>query len=200
MEDIHPIPEEIIAMRRLLDSWFENPESGSEELINWLQGYDLPVSESGEEPYLWVLRGLPLTRERAEARRRLANRVGSALKEQPDVHRPGRRPAQVLYNLLMLAAELACPEELAEPVYMMYERSRLSGSYLGLDLWNALRSALAENQLDNRLEKEWFAILEAKGGTKLPGNPAQAYYGLLLMPASPAERGRPNLNALGQAL
>ena len=73
------------------------------------------------------------------------------LKEKPDLKRPGKRPDQVLYNLLMMSASLSCPDELADPLFEMLQRGKLQGKWRGVELRTALKAALMSNQKDSRL-------------------------------------------------
>lgn len=200
MNEDRLVSEEVRFMRRLLGSWLADSDWRTEDLLHWLQGYGLPATRSDEDSHVWLLRGLPLTGDRPAAKAELARRVAVLLREKPDVRKPGRHPEEVLYNLLMLAAGLSLPEVLAEPLYESYQRSELEGKYLGLDLKDALRAALVENQIDNRLEAEWFAQLESQSTAKLSGNPYKGFAGVLLMPETPELQDRPYMDAIGRAL
>ena len=199
MIDEQVIPEEILAMRALLAGWLGDPDAPLDRLVAWLQGYGLPVGGE-EEPYIWLLRGLPLTRDRKKSRALLAQRVAATWENRPELNRLGRQHNKFLYGLLMLSAELERPDDLNATLYRLYEDNALTGDYGGLDLRAALRTALAENQIDARLTNEWFAMLEKTGTARLPGGPYQGFEGVLLMPQAPSERGRPYFDALGQAL
>jgi hypothetical protein len=192
------VSEDVLSMRRRLGEWLAEPRP--EELIRWLQGYGLPCDAS-EEAHVWILRGLPVAgSERLAARTQLARQVAALLRREPDVVPLGRRPEEFLHNLLMLAAGLARPEDLADPLFGMYRRGALNGKHLGGNLRVDLRIALAENQLDARLEDEWFAMLERRGTARLPGAPHQGFEGVLLMPESSATQDLPYLDAIGRAL
>lgn len=186
-------------MEKLVGDWLPR-EDWRPELLAWLEGARLPPVGHDDEPYLWVLRGLPEGDRRAAAERTLGERVAALLREQPDVRRSGRWPEQALYNLLMLAAGLAFPEILAEPLHAMFERRAVEGAWLGLGLRHSLREALAANQLDARLLSEWQGMLEGRSGSFLPGYPRDGYAGVLKMPESPEKLGSPSVNALGGAL
>src|SRR2546425_483054 len=110
------------ATRTLVTKWLTKTNWQPGELIDWLQGYDMPPVGHDEEPYVWLLRGLPEADERHEAEKEFAKRVAVLLLDEPDVKRPGKRADQVLYNLFMLGAGLSCPDELAVPLYEIYER------------------------------------------------------------------------------
>jgi len=187
-------------MREFVGNWLARESWQPEDLHAWLEGLGLPAVGHDDEPYLWILRGLPLAERRGRAERMLAERVAAVLERQPDVHRPGRRPEQVLYNLLMLAAGLGDARELAEPLHAMAQRSALAGEWLGLGLQHALREAVAENQIDQRFLPEWQAMLEGREGALFPGRPRDGFAGVLKMPDSPTALGQPAVGALGWAL
>src|SRR6185295_10572151 len=166
---------EVLTMRAFLAAYLHDEERPDDELVDWLQGYDLPIGSSSEEPFVWLLRGLPLAGERKKARCQLGQRVARLLDAEPEIHRPGRRPDQLIHNLLMLAAGLGPLQELASALDRLLERSALSGEYRGLDLRASLRMALIENQIDARWAPHWFEMLENGGAPKLPGGPSHGF-------------------------
>src|SRR5436309_11005637 len=72
-----------------------------------------PPPSSTLFPYTTLFRSIPEADERYPAKKEFARRVAALLNEQPDVKPTGKRPEQVLYNLLMLCAGLSCSNELA---------------------------------------------------------------------------------------
>jgi len=190
----------VLRMRRMLGEWLAREDWEPRQLIDWLQGYDLPPVGHDEEPYLWLLRGLPIANERHQAETRLACRVAKVLEGKPDKSSPGTRPDEVLYNLFMLAAGLGCPHQLTNPLYEIFERGVLKGKWLGVDLRQALQAALILNQLDNRLQPVWESMVERGEHDFLPGNEYDGLEGLRLMPESEATLGEPALDAIGKAL
>ena len=192
--------EMTIRMRETLGQWLALDEWKPQALIDWLQGYDLPATGHDDEPYLWLLRGLPPADERYELQEELANRVGRILEDSPDESRPGTRPDQMLYNLLMLSAGLNCPDSLADPLYKMLLRGKLKGEWLGVQLNYALRVALALNQLDDRLQPQWEVMLQERRHDFLDGDELDGFEGIRLMPPSADRRGEPALDAIGKAL
>lgn len=188
-------------MAELLGSWLNCEKWTPEQLIDWLQGYDLPAVGHDEDPYVWLLRGLPLGEDRNRMEVRFAERVAHVLEDAPDVKRPGKRPDEVLYNLFMLCAGLSCPEQLGEPLWRIYERqSARREKRLDTEVRGALRAALVENQLDNRLQDLWERMVNGQKDEFLRGNQYDAFEGILPMPPTADMRGNPCLNAIGCGL
>ncbi len=186
-------------MEHRLLAWLSGSGPRSAQLERWLQGYDLPVLAAEEEPYVWLLRGLP-QEDRYRWESRMAAEVAELVGQQPDVEPRGRRPQRLLYNLLMLAAGLSSPDELGERLWQMYERRSLAGDWLGSDLCDALRSALAENQLDDRLAPLWESMLRGRTNGFVSGSELDGMDGVVLMPRSARERGAPHFEAIGGGL
>jgi hypothetical protein len=189
----------IESMSGILIPWLDFTEGNLTQLTRWLQGYDLPAMGS-DEPYILLLYGLPVGEDRYVREIQLAERVAHLLNTEPDVNQLGKRPQQLLYNLLFLCAGLSCPDQLAEPLYRMYKRRRLHGQWLNGSLHNALLSALIGNQIDNRLHDVWEGMLEGQSHEFLPGNVYDGFEGILWMPESKETRGEPSLKAIGYAL
>lgn len=190
MRQLNDIPS--VRIGNLLVAWLKREDWDTNNLLRWLQYIDLPPVGQEDEPYVWLLRGLK--NERRGRWRELASRLARALNDEPDVTRPGQRPDQVLYNLLMLAAGLKCAEELAEPLYKMLGRREIDGRWRGVELRSCLRMALIENQIDNRLQPVWKAMLYNQGDDFLRGNKYDGFEGIISIP------GEPNLDVLGNAL
>jgi hypothetical protein len=187
-------------MARVLLPWLDSAEWDSHQLVRWLQGYDLPALGGDEEPYVWLLYGLPAGRDRHLRETQLAERTARLIEAQPDVFRPGDMPERLLYNLLFLCSGLSAPDQLAEPLHMMYERRTLDGNWLGIELYDALMSAIIPNQLDNRFYDVWRRMLEGEAPEPFRGNIYDGFDGILWMPKSKLTRGEPDLEALGHAL
>jgi hypothetical protein len=195
-----PVDSLTARMRKVLGAWLARSEWEPQQLLDWLQGYGLPPVGHDEEPYVWLLRGLPPADEKYNSETALARRVATILEDKPDLKRPGRRPDQVLYNLLMLCAGLSCPDELAQPLQSILRRETLEGEWLGVNLRYALQSALILNQIDARLLPEWEGLLNGSEHGTLPGGVREGFEGVRLMPPSFAERGSPALDAIGRVL
>jgi hypothetical protein len=191
--------ESVVRMRSTVSSWLSSDDWNSTRLIDWFQGYDLPALGHEEEPYLWLLRGIPESGERRPTEKAMANRVAVLLREQPDVRRPGRRPDQVLYNLFMFCAGLSSAEELADPLFEVLERYRLQGKWHGVDLRTSLKAALIANQLDARLWSVWEESLVGEPKF-LPLDESELVDAVRLMPQSPDRRGEPAIDFIGRAL
>jgi len=187
-------------VRDALESWLSRPQWKLKEVYDWLQGYYLPPLGHDDYPYVWVYRGLVLFDERGKAEAELTSRLSVALREKPDVMRPGTRPEEMLFNLLMLCASLSNSHLLGEPLLKIYERRALEGEWLGTDLRVALTSALISNQIDNRLQSIWQAMIEGRDTDFLIGSPKHGLDGIALMPNSDGEQHSPALPELGYAL
>lgn len=170
------------AISRLLDEWLSRKQWQPIELIRLLVGDDLPAVGPGEEPYVWILRGLGTGADGAEREAGLAARMGEFIDQKPEVELPGPRPEQMLFNLLSLCAAMNRPDELAAPLRRMMKRAALSGEWDGFSLKSELRAALASNQADTSMEKDWLSLARGGPHKTLEGNPFQAFDGLLLMP------------------
>lgn len=199
--------EQTRLIRESLVEWLGRENWTPQELIDWLQSYGLPIS-SEDDAFLWLLRALPQD-ELYSAKKELASRAAAVLALEPDETRPGDEPDQVLFNLFYLCAGLACADELADPLYDVYQRSdyqrgelsdKLKGEWSGITLRDALRAAVTTNQVDRRLECVWKDMVEGKSGGFLPGDVEDGFEGLLFMPRSTEERGEPALDAIGWAL
>jgi len=187
-------------MQQLVGQWIEKNDWRTQELIDWLQGFGLPSARYEDEPFQWLLRGVPLAGERHHVEREFALRAATLLREQPDTRPVGRRPNEVRYNLLELCAGLGVPDYLADPLYEMFERRALEQVWRGIDLRVSLRRALIANQKDNRLENVWQDMLSGRGHGWLLGDPYDGFEGVRLQPHSADTRGDPDLDAIGRAL
>jgi hypothetical protein len=101
----------------------------------------------------------------------------------------------------MLCAGLRGRDQLCEPLFRVYQRQRLVGrAYCGYQIVEALRSALAANQTDNRLEELWRAMLDNRPSPMLPGSQYDGFDGMLSMPPSSHQRGQPAFSGIGYSL
>ncbi|MDQ3802388.1 MAG: hypothetical protein M3416_00810 [Acidobacteriota bacterium] len=187
-------------MSKVLLPWLDSADQDTHQLSRWLQGYDLPAIGSDDEPYVWLLYGLPPGGDYHLRETQLAERTARLINERPDVLRPGDMPERLLYNLLSLCSGLSAPDQLAEPLYAMYERRALEGQWLGVELYDALLSALVPNQVDDRLAGVWRRMLDGEEPEPLRGNMYDGFEGILWMPKSRLTRGEPDLGSLGHAL
>lgn len=183
-----------------LDLWLNQQSWKMQELIDWLQGYELPPVGHDEEPFVWILRGLFLNDDRYKAESELAFRLAKLMESDPSSTLLGKRPNQVLYNLFMLCAGLSYPKALAEPLYTIYERRSVEGEWLGVGLRDALQLALVSNQIDSRLQSIWEYMLNGQTDDFLPGDEDDGFNGILLMPSAETGLGEPAINEIGGAL
>lgn len=185
-------------MSTKLKAYLAETEPDIQTLGRWCQGLGLPLSlREGEEPFTWIVGGLPVGAGEATMRHRLADRAAALLNHHPDENLIGPRPDMLLYNLLKLCAELNCPDELSGPLLEMFHRGCLRfRKHLGVPLWEILLHALAYNQVDNRMEADWRNILERPVETPR----YNGFVGSVMMPRSGETRGEPDTCAIGYAL
>jgi hypothetical protein len=177
-------------MQDLLLPWLEDPARDHRQLVRWLQALDLPPVDPDEEPYLWILRGLPTGGDLPEYEEKLAESSARLLDSEPDVRLMGGDPDMVCYNLLELCARLRCEIILAGPLRSLYRRNNLAGRrYLGMDLRHSLRFALTHNQPDCELEPVWMAMVRGEATPGLVGSRLDGYDGILHMQV----RGQPGV-------
>ena len=167
-------------------------EGSAALLQDWLQGYRMPPLGEEDEPYVWLIRGLleiPESERRDEVTRRLAAWLAEILEQRPDVEKLGHLPDRLLYNALMFAGGLECPEILWEPLLGALERNKLENrKYHGIPLQGSLRTALVNNQLDSHLEDDWLAMAEGDDHGRLRGNVFDGFRALAQMPPEEAEQ------------
>jgi hypothetical protein len=187
-------------MQQFVGTWLRQSDWCKLQLIDWLQGFGLPSAIYGDEPFQWLLRGVPLAAERYPAEREFSYRAALVLEDQPDVHLVGRRPNEVLYNLLELCAGLSTAEHLADPLKAIFERRKLTGAWRGIDLRSSLRRALIANQKDDHFEFVWQDMLSGVEPKWLPGDYYDGFEGIRLISKTADTRGEPYLDSIGRAL
>jgi len=194
-------PAAVGEMRKKLAAWLVRDKGDLEPLKKWLTGHNLPNPIGmDEDPYVWLLRGLPLADERYSAEVKLAQRAAIMLDMKLDTSPPSSEGNKLIYNLLMLCAGLSCPTELADPLYEMFERRELEGKHQSIDLRQSLESALITNQRDNRLKDVWLTMITRGKHHFLTGDEYAGFEGVRLMPASESRRGEPDIETIGPAL
>ena len=173
----------------------------ADELLAWLQGEGLPPVGYEDQPYQWLLRGLPLVPEPRSAQVQFAERAAELLDRRCDVRPPRDRRAQFLYNLFLLCAGLDCPAQLARPLQEVLARQRRRREdWFTLEVRDALLAALIENQGDDALRPVWEALIDGRRDEFLPGNHYDGFDGIRLMPVPGTPPGEPDLDVLGAAL
>jgi hypothetical protein len=169
-------------------------------LLRWLQGLDLPPVDPNDEPYLWILRGLPAGGDLPQWQRMMAEAVADLLNSAPDMEVAAGHPEMLLFNLLELSARLRCETVLAQPLRAILRRDKLAGRrYLGMDLRHSLRFALTHNQPDCELESAWMAMARGQGTPGLTGSSRDGVEGILHMKV-PQQPGVPPKTAIASAL
>lgn len=175
-------PERIRWMQELMIPWLWTDELGLDRLIGWLQGNGLPPVGHDEEPYHWLLRGIPADTpiHRDYMQKQLAERLAILLSEEPDVHPLiASNSAEFLSNLYWTCAGLNRPAFLAEPLWQAYKRlkhSKLSGA-----VKDALQAAIVQNQPgDKALREIWEPMVEQGRHRWLRGSEIVGYEGILV--------------------
>jgi hypothetical protein len=196
----------IVWMQSFVSKWLGQQSWKASELLELLIGHGLPPFGHEDEPYLWLLRGLGLGSDRPTQEEEMARRVAALLENSAVTKKIlGRRDEKLTYNLLLLAGGLGSPDQLADPLYRLFESSWSNPhfkrkTWLGISVIDCLRAALIENQKDNRLLTEWREMLSEGTSSRLAGNVYDGFDGVRLMPQSPELRGEPALSELGSAL
>lgn len=190
----------IFLSEKTLKAWLAKDQWEPRQLINWLQGYDFSPVGHDDEPFRWILRWLPTGAGAKPARKTLAKRLAALLEQEPDVHRPGDRPEELLYNLLILCANLECSKQLQNPLLAILQRRQLSGQWLGIDLRYALQDALIKNQMNADLLPLWKLMSEGKKHNFLPGDEFDGFDGARSIPGGLAAPDAPALDVIGRAL
>ncbi len=205
LDDITSSPGSFDPVRRireiLLETVGSSKKAGHETLAVWLADRRLPILPGDDEPFVWLLRGLDAIDDGGETDAALCRWTARLLSDEPEAVLDEEEGSRWVYNLLMLASALADPDHLAVPLKEIYQRRKLRGEYLRIDLRAALREALATNQADAGLEPMWSAMAVGKAeGSFLPGNTFQGLMGLLHMPDPERGPGFPALAPIRVAL
>ena len=189
-------------MRAKLCEWLNSSNATFDRLLDWLEGYDLPGVDHNDHTFLWLVRAIPADGNRQIVRTQLAQYVANILTV---LRKSGtwERPPMVLTNLLLLSANLRCPQVLAEPLWNTLEE--LSQQSTFQSHWNettrvALRSALGTNQIDSRLRDEWVNLIQDNETHVLMRNRFAGWRGLSRMPVDAQTIGKPNMEAIGFGL
>ena len=98
-EDRHSIQKVVLA-------WLSNSNATPTDLLALLRGDGLPPVAYDDEPYLTLLRGLPLGLQRVSAERQMAVRLNPILADNLALALSAERSKQVIFNALRLAAAL----------------------------------------------------------------------------------------------
>lgn len=184
----------IASIRNTLIGWLDGSASVA-MLYHLLQGDGWPAVGVEDEPYTLFIaatEGLPVYRTR------LIERLAQALDSKPDVTTAATRPAQMLYNLLRLCAEVYSPEVLGPPLRGMWARRQLRDEWRGADLRDRLRAALILNQPDREMLPDWEAMLNGHTDEFLGGSWQDGFLGLLAI--KPPNGVDPDFSILGRAL
>lgn len=199
---IGSLDKTVSAFSRYVANWLHAAQDNPDQLVRWLQGFDLPPVGHMEEPYTWILRGLP--DDDVEAEVPLANVLGTLLANFGHQLNSVPLADDFATNLFYLCANVSAPDVLCSGLRAVLEKLETNSIVLGPRSRSALLDALIVNQVDNSLEPLWLAFLTRQGHTQLKGAPMDGLDGIRLMPPcetnDPHRRGSPNLGAIGKAL
>lgn len=187
-------------MQRAVAAWLEKNDWPEQRvtLTNWLRGYGLPPVGSEEEPYAWLLYGLPLGPDRPLSQQRFATLLSRLLDEQPDCNWRFEEREDALYNLFLVSAGLEWSETLAGPLDRVLDRVRDKPDNLSLKARDGLLAALIRAQADTRHESMWMEMIEKGKHGLLPGDEYAGLSGLKWLPGP--RPGEPNLDAIALGL
>lgn len=173
----------------VLDAWRARHSLSIEQLGRFLQGYDPPPhGAGGGEPHEWVLQaGYP--------RAALAGALAELLTNVRAVVKAARRPDELLYNSLALAADLRAPGLLSAPLIGLMKEG-IAGAWRAVPLAAVLRDALVVNQRDDTLCGLWTAALDGGVEEPVPCGPIDGLAGLILMPLGVGESSETRVNTL----
>jgi hypothetical protein len=169
-------------------------------LEQWLQGYALAPVPDDEDSYKLLGRAAYLFADAGVSRKRFSERLAEYIDTEPDRRRPGKRANQLLLNLFMLCAVLSQPSELGGALKRVLSRAVVRGDWLGLDLREALETALINNQDNDELVGHWLSMLDGENSSFLPGSIEAGFEGVLLARPSKSRHGGPVWVALSSAL
>ena len=171
-------PERTRWMQEMIIPWLCQESSlGIDKLVGWLAGRGLPPVGHDEEPYQWVLRGLPKA-NRGYFELKLAERLSVILGEQPDVEPiVTGQDDEFLAGLYWTCAGVSWPSLLFEPLWAAYKR--LEQTKLSGPVRDALQAALVNNQAgDKPYRWIWLPMLQKGTHHLLRGNEITGYDGL----------------------
>jgi hypothetical protein len=185
----------------ILLPWLDRRDRNLADLEGWLRESGLPPVGHADEPYLWLLRALPLGADRPRYESEMARSAADLIDSIASRQRGAEVTDRQLYNLLLLSAGLRGRETLGESLLRFLASGMVAGrEYNGSPLGDALCSALIANQPDNRLESVWRSMCEGQPHPVLGGTRHDGFEGIVHMPPSAAERGKPDLAAISFAL
>jgi len=178
-------PDPFAASRRIITEWLNRDTEDAGPLCDWLQGLDLPGYSGDSEEFQWILWSLESAPEAERLRSILTNRLALMIGDwHVDVRPIGWRPGVLVKNVFLLAANLAMPLILQEPVDGAYRReadyrtehgtSRLDATSL-----SALRLAMEHNQADDRWSGVWLEMILHGKHSVFPGTRYTGMEGLL---------------------
>ena len=173
-------PERTRWMQEMIIPWLCQESSlGIDKLVGWLAGRGLPPVGHDEEPYQWVLRGLPKA-NRGYFELKLAERLSVILGEQPDVEPiVTGQDDEFLAGLYWICAGVSWPSLLFEPLWAAYKR--LEQTKLSGPVRDALQAAIVQNQTGDLAYRQiWRPMVETGRHPWLRGSEAVGFEGILV--------------------
>jgi hypothetical protein len=200
----------IAGLRRKLERWLDKKNSTHEELLGWMQGYELPALGHEEEPYIWLLRALAHSDQ--PRRDQMTRRVAALLREKKPYELASKSDEPLYdddfsYNLFRFCSSLPNAAELAGPLdeaeaflrrQFAEDRARFErGRWY--QLRGALREALIFNQRDRSRQKLWRNIVAGRPDDFLLGSRYSGFDALSRMPDSATRPDHPALDQIAWA-
>jgi hypothetical protein len=192
-------------IREDLDKWLTVEKWESEELRNWIKGYEFFTY--GEEPYLWLLRCLPKSSKYSSI---MAERIAAFL-ETEDPYKKNKATkeddARFFYNLFNLSAFLNYRGKLGKQLAKIFdyfkENEEERKSFFAEEEWynlnNAFREALINNQVNNNFRDIWQDGLAGKQSSFLITDIYSSFRGILYLPDA-KNPDKPDVEKIGWAL
>jgi len=133
--------------RKFID-WLSKETWTTQELVDWLLGYEFPPIGDDDEPYILILQAIEVGKNgKRILKDELAKRMAELINKKPDVKGFSRHKImndKLLYNLLLLAACIKRSRILARPLSNMRIRGKLSKrNYLAISLSWRLDDAIS---------------------------------------------------------
>ncbi len=174
----------------------------TKDLLDWCY-YGFGRGRGADDPNHELFKALPENGTGSVSRKKLALRIARALNERPDLAFPypgyDKAPDHLLYDLLSLATNLACPNELFRSLWNVREALMHKNMVNWPRTRMALTHALISNQLYHPgLQEVWLAMTTGQGDSVLVGPPWIGFWGIGMMPGT--EKERPDEAAVSQGL
>jgi hypothetical protein len=165
---------------RMLERWVGQRDGKQMILLEWCQGYRLPLINNYDDPLISLLSpALSLTKHRSRIRRTLICTMAQIFEEWERITGSILNPERVLCELLNMSVELSDPKRLFSPLLKLGKSVLELGSWRGLDNRFSLCKALCENQVDDSLKDTWAKMIRGEADTSIRGGRIDGFHGLI---------------------